>query len=439
MVKKIYQELTTKHEEKEKRKKRFLNFLDCCISLFIVSPLVVGFWKGLWNNINYYHEVYNIFPIWESLIICYILSSSIYYARDHLESFIITGNDNKVKSIYLKGLRRTIIYRIYHYIFAFSSIMIWRCIWEIIPIYAGPEAEPAVLLSLVCFIPLVMMRSVRNLVAPPVLIITDSKEFAFNFPTRYRIDGTREPGLYIFDCLFSVLVIGSLVVFVWRGLWVLLDLKLFPEDATVSAWASLIIGYAIVGITFSMQPIMKWACEKLEGFWRIIIADIFLFVSFIGTVNVWRGIWALLDIYFLPENKLLSDWLTHGVSLVLLILLNCSNSVLVRGVYIDAEEPAGQCVIFPVYYIRLFFQKERTKKQKRLNETTDRIDHNNTVLLIEKPQMNHSLCDSDMKVKTTKVVNIPDDVKLTSNEFSNDSDTLNENSNDEHRILCDDE
>lgn len=32
------------------------------------------------------------------------------------------------------------------------------------------------------------MRAVRNLVAPPIVIITDSKEFAFNFPTRYRVD-----------------------------------------------------------------------------------------------------------------------------------------------------------------------------------------------------------------------------------------------------------
>lgn len=86
---------------------------------------------------------------------------------------------------------------------------------------------------------------------------------------------------------------------------------------------SQIIGYAIVGITFSLQPVMRWACEKLEGFWRIIVADIFLFVSFVGTVNgkiqslallmkqnlfvlfsftVWRGIWALLDCYFLPSS-----------------------------------------------------------------------------------------------------------------------------------------
>lgn len=236
-----------------------------------------------------------------------------------------------------------------------------------------------------------------------------------------------------------------------------------------------IIGYAIVGVTFSMQPVMRWACEKLEGFWRIIVADIFLFVSFVGTVNgkiifrvrvikvnyilcptVWRGIWALLDNYFLPgkpiapsvipiiinflfiilDDKLLSDWLTHGVSLVLLILLNCSNSVLVRGVYIDAEEPAGQCVIFPVYYIRLFFQKERTKKQQRLMEKLEQIDQNNTVLLIEKPQLNHAT--SVTIVKKTSLPIAKEDFKL--NEFSeSDKSNVEIDENGEHKILCDGE
>lgn len=97
------------------------------------------------------------------------------------------------------------------------------------------------------------------------------RSFSFDLTTipRFRrlrsplcclLQGTREPGLYILDCLFSVLVIGSLVVFVWRGLyrdrletstvnyriffisitglWVLLDLKLYPEDPKASAWAS---------------------------------------------------------------------------------------------------------------------------------------------------------------------------------------------------------
>lgn len=61
----------------------------------------------------------------------------------------------------------------------------------------------------------------------------------------------------------------------------------------------------------------------------------------------------------------LSCWITHWFSLILLILLGCSNSLLVRGVFIDAEEPAGKCVVFPCYYLRLIFQHEREKKEAR--------------------------------------------------------------------------
>lgn len=60
------------------------------------------------------------------------------------------------------------------------------------------------------------------------------------------------------------------------------------------------IGYGIVAITFALQSLMKWACDRLTGVWRVAVADVFLFLSFVGTVNVWRGVWQLLEIYFLP-------------------------------------------------------------------------------------------------------------------------------------------
>lgn len=62
------------------------------------------------------------------------------------------------------------------------------------------------------------------------------------------------------------------------------------------------IGYGIVAITFALQSLMKWACDRLTGFWRVAVADVFLFFSFVGTVNVWRGVWNLLDYHFLPGN-----------------------------------------------------------------------------------------------------------------------------------------
>jgi hypothetical protein len=60
---------------------------------------------------------------------------------------------------------------------------------------------------------------------------------------------------------------------------------------------------------------------------------------------------------FLPAgNPEASYWITHAGCLLVLVLINCSNSILVRGVYIDAEEEGGKCVVFPCYYLRLFFQ-----------------------------------------------------------------------------------
>lgn len=49
-----------------------------------------------------------------------------------------------------------------------------------------------------------------------------------------------------------------------------------------------------------MQSTMRWLCEQLTGVPRLAAADIFLAFSFVGTVNVWRGVWNLCDVYFLP-------------------------------------------------------------------------------------------------------------------------------------------
>ncbi|CRK94388.1 CLUMA_CG007896, isoform C [Clunio marinus] len=377
-----------------------LDFIDFFFSSLIAAPLVVSYWRGTWNLSDVY-----LLPNTQ------IRSSVASLMIGIVGHLVFTTGQGLFRDHFNPDRRRLTFYlisRLYTYVYGIVCVNCWRGGWQLIDHYTARDMKSILFITITAIIALMTLKTLRNVTATPFVVVTDHSREYFDVPTMYKKSGVREPGLYILDCLFSVLVIGSLVVFVWRGLWVLLDLKLFPEDQKTSAWASLIIGYAIVGLTFSLQPVMRWACEKLEGFWRIIVADVFLFVSFVGTVNVWRGIWVLLDCYFLPNNKLLSDWLTHGVSLILLILLNCSNSVLVRGVYIDAEEPAGQCVIFPVYYIRLFFQKERTKKQKRLMEKLEKVDQNNTILLIEKPQMNHKTTNDEKEIHESLCISTED-------------------------------
>ncbi|KXJ78862.1 hypothetical protein RP20_CCG003261 [Aedes albopictus] len=351
-----------------------LELLDNLYASFVIGPLVVGYWRGTWNLAGEY-----IYP--QDLPTSLIVSLSV-GVIGHLIFNIFQAtlrrhlNADKHRLLFFFGSR------LYTEIYGTICVNTWRGGWEMINLYGTHDVLYVVLITLGCALLLAMLKGLRNVTASPFVVVNDSRREYFDIPTYFK--------------LTVMLVIGSLVVFVWRGLWVLLDLQLFPEDHALSAWASVLIGYGVTAVTFSLQPLMRWACDRLTGLWRVIVADLFLFFSFIGTINVWRGVWHLLDHYFLPDNVLLSNWITHGVSLLLLILLNCSNSVLVRGVYIDAEEPAGQCVVFPVYYIRLFFQKERTKKQRKLLESLGRAEYNNiTSTLLEKkpnkPEQNHQI------------------------------------------------
>lgn len=77
----------------------------------------------------------------------------------------------------------------------------------------------------------------------------------------------------------------------------------------------------------------------------------------------------------------------------MLMLMNCANTVLVRGVYLDGDEPRGECVVFPTHYIRLFFTRERRKKT---------IREKNEDAMLEKCELNHI---SEQRVKFNENVN----------------------------------
>lgn len=61
----------------------------------------------------------------------------------------------------------------------------------------------------------------------------------------FLFQAKNEPFFYFIDCAFSVIVIGTLVVLVWRSLWVLFDLIIFPNDPDISGW------YSVVSIHFT--------------------------------------------------------------------------------------------------------------------------------------------------------------------------------------------
>ncbi|XP_069676343.1 uncharacterized protein fusl isoform X2 [Periplaneta americana] len=335
-----------------------LSVLDTMLSALVVSPGVVGYWRGTWCVMDYYvFPQHPSYTAWVSIAIGFFGHMFFTLLQRQFTRYF---HPDEHRLVYY------VVSRVYTTIFGFVCVNSWRGAWKMLDHYTGLEVWSVTSTMVASAVILAAMRTLRNISAPPFSIVTDNCEGYFQVPTMFRVSGSRETSLYVLDCLFSVLIVGTLVVFVWRGAWTVLDLYLYPSHADWSAWASLALGYAIVVLTFSLQTPLKGLCGRLEGFWRVCVVDVYLFFSFCGTVNVWRGIWMLLNIYFLPGNPAASYWITHAGCLLILVLINCSNSILVRGVYIDAEEEGGKCAVFPCYYLRLFFQNKRKEKLQQL-------------------------------------------------------------------------
>ncbi|XP_067622486.1 uncharacterized protein fusl isoform X1 [Eurosta solidaginis] len=333
----------------------FLEILDAVLSCIIVAPCVIAYWRGTWELMGVL-----LFPrsLPMSALMSFFIGGSGHFFFTTTQSFFQTYiNPDKRRLTYY------VISRSYTALFGIVCVNMWRGSWLLCDWLTSADSLIIIcIVTLVSMMFLIVTRTVRNLSAAPYAVAMDHTSDYFDVDTMFKIRGSHQPGLYILDTLFSIFVIGTLVVIAWRGVWGIMDLTFYPFDRKTSYWSSLILGYTIVLITFVIKPFIRCICNKNYGILRLITCDLFYFLIFFGAVNAWRGIWNLLDIYVYPDNKILSYWLTHVIPFLILAALKCSNSILVRGVFIDAEGTAEECVEIPISYVKLHFQRERYKK-----------------------------------------------------------------------------
>ncbi|XP_050305252.1 uncharacterized protein LOC126742571 [Anthonomus grandis grandis] len=348
-------------EKVAKKKVRILSTLDVLISVFVVTPLVVACWRGTWQLMDVYASY---FPPWESFIIGTLIHIVVGISQESFDGLV-----NKKHKSRLCNACAFMFMKLYTIVLNGVTNMHWRGGWCIVDEYFGTRMENgrtiledprgSFCFFTICFLILFAMRCLRNLNSPPFEICLDYGDHMFLFPNMFKVKASETISLYVLDVIFSISIVSNLGMFVWRGIWLLFDVFYFPQDEVRSAWGSLILGYIIIAIVFLLQPFMKKLCDNLNGIPKLLVADAYMMASVIAVIVTWRAIWMLLNIYFLPENEELSCWITMCVPMLILMIMGCSNSVLVRGVCLDAEEPDGSCVIFPCNYLKVIFDQEK--------------------------------------------------------------------------------
>ncbi|CAG7837060.1 unnamed protein product [Allacma fusca] len=313
---------------------------DVLVSLVIVFPLVIGFWRGVWNLMEYYSKLYGVDP-WLCIGVGYSIPFFLYWLQEPLRKHIRPRKMNFVL-FYITSRYLLLLH-------SFGSVNQWRGLWELLDQQLGTGLYSA-LGSLVLGVAFSMMlKTFCNVLAPPLYIAVDEAYAIHDCPLRFHTPPKLKCS-YLLDCLVSVILAASLVVLSWRGLWELADLYLYPDEQIISAVTSLAFGYALVLLLLTCQPYINKTIERLEGWLRLIFADLVTFVGFVGCVFAWRGLWMLYDEYL---GTLSGNWVTCIIGGLGSMILGCISTVVVRGVAVDGEVSDNGSSGWPIPYITL--------------------------------------------------------------------------------------
>lgn len=114
-------------------KKRLWNASDSFLSLFVIAPLAVSFWRGSWEGMDKYPDM---FPVWNCFILGAVLHCAFAILREPLNAKF-----NKIKKLSgksrIKSLNLCIVKKLYTYMFGIACISHWRGGWGVMEHYFG--------------------------------------------------------------------------------------------------------------------------------------------------------------------------------------------------------------------------------------------------------------------------------------------------------------
>ena len=172
---------------------------------------------------------------------------------------------------------------------------------------------------------------------------------------------------YTADVLLSHLVIHTLNVQVWRGLWNMLDHLILPDDKQTSYYVSLGAGYTSVILLFIFEFLIHVAARKLHQIhWllELVLENVVKLTAVTAGLFLWRGGWGLMKDYVIVPPKDLQDcWMYHGVGMGLLLFLSAASTLSPVGCAVDGEHGHGKGVCWPIDYCTYLYQSWQQTRQ----------------------------------------------------------------------------
>ena len=161
------------------KNKTFLHVLDSLLCLFVCYPMMVFYWRGIWDLWGVYIDPQPYpAPKWHIMAI-----SSLAFVGYFLGPYIQKRLDRSDVISY------TIVTRCFMFVYAAVSMGYWRSVWETIDYYFDDWSWKAGLLNFCITYPiLLVLRCSRNNISAPLYIAVDTQEGIILPSTRFNTE-----------------------------------------------------------------------------------------------------------------------------------------------------------------------------------------------------------------------------------------------------------
>lgn len=153
-----------------------LTVLDVLFSFFIVCPCVVGYWRGAWILMDIYTE--KLTPLQSGLVSFSIgvVGNGVFTVSQKFLENNLHPDNNKI-FFYIAS-------RVYTICFAFVSMNGFRGPWSILDINECDMVGVSVIVTAI--VALILLKAIRNVTTPPLVMNYDGVEEYFQVLTMFR-------------------------------------------------------------------------------------------------------------------------------------------------------------------------------------------------------------------------------------------------------------
>jgi len=346
---------------------------DCLLSLadflwssMVVAPLVILYWRGSWDLLD---DLVFPFPKEGSIkledsphpairkqlsgLVCYLVGLLVRISLDlskfHIGEFLHTKS---------KYIRLTCSW-IFNAVYALAGVSFWRGVWFLMKLDIGVGTVQLLVVLCGSLAVLIFTNVPKSLISPPLAISLDKHEVTFQNGTFFR--KTPDAGCwFLIDVIFTNLVIRQLIVFCWWSLWSLENKFLCKNYMGIKefnvSYDSLFLGYVGAILTVALDKLIQTvSIPKL--YIKNPAATLVACLAFFSSVNVWRGVWSMLDHYFLPhldhdENYIIG----HIAGIVALTGMMVANTISNDSIVLDSETENA---------VNIGYWRQKTRKEEQ--------------------------------------------------------------------------